>query len=68
MGLLADMICYLKRGWAVRVCGEVSLGDGCYHLHRRGGSRQNFVPMWPDFVLVWPGFCPCSAGVCPGVP
>ena len=33
-----------------------------------GRSRQNFVPMWPDFVLLWPGFCPRLARVCPGLP
>ncbi|QDT85078.1 hypothetical protein MalM14_27450 [Gimesia chilikensis] len=32
-----------------------------------GESRQNFVPMWPDFVLVWPGICPGPAGICPPV-
>jgi hypothetical protein len=32
-----------------------------------GESRQNFVPMWPDFVLVWPGVCPGPAGICPAV-
>ena len=53
MGLLVDMICYLKRGWAVRVCGEVGLGVGCYLLHRREGVKTEF--------------CPDVAGFCPGV-